>query len=146
MFAVCAESLPERDIAHALALAPLVPQRIARALPHRLAFPLTDRRHDVYGAVNKRFLSTGETGEFASENLGFGHNPGVELAPPRCLSSNRRERAVRKSVRNVVGPDEVDTECCRQQKSRLELGPKGTGSPENVVSNYLSALSDPIRV
>jgi hypothetical protein len=28
------------------------------------------------GAVNKRLLSTGETGEFASENVGFGLNPG----------------------------------------------------------------------
>jgi hypothetical protein len=28
------------------------------------------------GAVNKRNLSTGETGEFASENLGSGLNPG----------------------------------------------------------------------
>ena len=27
-------------------------------------------------AVNKRDLSTGETGEFASENVGFGLNPG----------------------------------------------------------------------
>ena len=27
-------------------------------------------------AVNKRFLSTGETGEFAGENVGFGLNPG----------------------------------------------------------------------
>jgi hypothetical protein len=26
-------------------------------------------------AVNKRVLSTGETGEFAGENLGFGLNP-----------------------------------------------------------------------
>jgi hypothetical protein len=30
----------------------------------------------LYGAVNKRNLSTGETGEFASENVGFGLNPG----------------------------------------------------------------------
>ena len=29
--------------------------------------------------------------------------------------------------------------CC-QQNRRLELGQKGTGSPENVVSNYLSAF------
>jgi len=27
------------------------------------------------GAVNKRVLSTGETGEFASENAGFDLNP-----------------------------------------------------------------------
>ena len=27
-------------------------------------------------AVNKPFLSTGEAGEFASENVGFGLNPG----------------------------------------------------------------------
>ena len=30
----------------------------------------------LYGAVNKRDLSTGETGEFATENVGSGLNPG----------------------------------------------------------------------
>jgi len=49
---------------------------------------LFDRRvrpPSLYGAVNKGFLSTGETGEFASENVGFGLNPGVELAPGETL-------------------------------------------------------------
>jgi hypothetical protein len=36
-------------------------------------------------AVNKRFLSTGETRELVPVNVGFGLNPGVELAPPRSL-------------------------------------------------------------
>jgi len=43
-------------------------------------------------AVNKPFLSTGESGEFASENAGSGLNPGVERALRRGLSSNWRER------------------------------------------------------
>jgi hypothetical protein len=32
---------------------------------------------------------------------GSASTPGVELGPPRCLSSNRRERAARKNLRNV---------------------------------------------
>src|ERR1022692_3556046 len=79
--------------------------------------------------VNKRFLSTGETGEFASGNVGFGRNPwgsaatrGVELAPPRCLSSNRRERAAGKNLRNVADTDEGDARRCCQQKQPLGVG------------------------
>jgi hypothetical protein len=41
-------------------------------------------------AVNKRDLSTGETGELAPENVGIGLNPGVEGAPPRSPVSNWR--------------------------------------------------------
>ena len=44
----------------------------------------------LYGAVNKRDLSTGETGELVPENVGIGLNPGVELAPPRNPVSNWR--------------------------------------------------------
>ena len=53
------------------------------------------------GAVNKRDLSTGETGEFASENLGVDSNPGVVCATPQDLASNWREGAARKNLRNV---------------------------------------------
>src|ERR1039458_2238221 len=56
----------------------------------------------LYGVVNKRFLSTGETGELVLENVGFGLNPGVELAPPRSLLSNRRNRPAHKNVQNVA--------------------------------------------
>jgi hypothetical protein len=45
------------------------------------------------GAVNKRDLSTGETGEFASKNAGFDLNPRVERAVPRTLLSSRRKVA-----------------------------------------------------
>ena len=38
-------------------------------------FDSRSRPPSLDGAVNKRFLSTGETGEFASENVGFGLNP-----------------------------------------------------------------------
>ena len=36
------------------------------------------------------------------ENIGFGLNPGVELAPPRSLLSNWRDRPARKNPRNVM--------------------------------------------
>ena len=41
-------------------------------------------------AVNKPFLSTGETGELVGEDVGLGLNPWVERAPPRRLVSNWR--------------------------------------------------------
>ena len=80
-------------------------------------------------AVNKRDLSTGETGEFASKNLGLGLNPGVGHAVPRCLSSNWRERAARKNLRNVGDTGEGDGGCCCQHNSGSELGQRGSGSP-----------------
>ena len=52
--------------------------------------------------VNKRDLSTRETGEFAGENVGFGLNPGVAPVGPCCLSSNRRESTAQKNPRNVA--------------------------------------------
>ena len=53
----------------------------------------------LYGAVNKRNLSSGETGEFASENLGSGLNPGgwartptkPPLQPERLAPANTFE-------------------------------------------------------
>ena len=48
----------------------------------------------LYGAVNKRFLSTRETRELVLENVGFGLNPGVELAP-RAVSFPTGETARR---------------------------------------------------
>ena len=80
-------------------------------------------------AVNKRFLSTGETEEFAGENVEFGLNPGVGRAVPQNLSSKWRERATREDVRNVGDMDEGDCPRCCQQNSRSELGQKGSGSP-----------------
>ena len=63
---------------------------------------------------------------------------GVELGPPRCLSSNRRERAARKNLRNVGDTGEGDAGRSGQQNSRSELGQKYSGSPKTMVSNYLS--------
>lgn len=54
---------------------------------------------------------------------------GVELAPPRCLSSNWRERAARESLRNVADRGERGGGCCCQQNGRFELGQKSSGSP-----------------
>ena len=62
---------------------------------------------------------------------------GVELGPPRCLSSNRRERAARKNLRNVGDTCEGDAGCCCQQNSRSELGQKGCGSP-----NWIRTIPD----
>ena len=46
------------------------------------------------GAVNKRDLSTGETGELVRENVGFGPKRGVELTP-QGVSSPAGEAARR---------------------------------------------------
>ena len=54
---------------------------------------------------------------------------GVELGPPRCLSSNRRERTARENLRNVGDTGEEDAGRCCQQNSRSELGQKCSGSP-----------------
>ena len=56
----------------------------------------------LYGAVNKRELSTGETGELAPDNVGSDLNPRVELALPRRPPSNWRDRPPRENLRNVA--------------------------------------------
>jgi hypothetical protein len=55
------------------------------------------------GAVNKRDLSTRETGEFADEKVGFGLNPGVAFGTPHDISSNQRERETRKKLAECCG-------------------------------------------
>jgi len=62
------------------------------------------------GAVNKRNLSTGETGEFAFETSGFGLNPGVELARALILPSNQRGRLTGANLWNVADMDEQHAE------------------------------------
>jgi hypothetical protein len=47
-------------------------------------------------------------------------------------------RLLHSSVENTG--EEIGGRCC-QQNRQLELGQKRTGSPENVVSNYLSGLT-----
>jgi hypothetical protein len=66
---------------------------------------------------------------------------GVELGPARYLSSNQRERATRKNVRNVADTGEVNGGRYCQRNAALELGRKGTGSPKTMVSNNLSATA-----
>ncbi len=90
--------------------------------------------------VNKRYLSTRETGEFAGENVGFGLNHGVASAAPRGLSSNRRGRAARKSLRNVGDTCEGDAERCCQQNSRSKLGQKCLGSPACIRTPFDTAI------
>ena len=88
--------------------------------------------------VNKRFLSTGETGEFVSENVGFGLNPGVELAPPRSLLSNWRERRTCKILPNVADTGNSRGRRCCQDNGPGNLVCGQYGSPQNPVSNDLS--------
>ena len=61
----------------------------------------TLRQPDLDGPVNKPDLSTGERGEFVTENLGFDLNLGVDRASPRDLSLNVIERAARENLRSV---------------------------------------------
>ena len=69
---------------------------------------------------------------------GAGLNPGVELGPPQNLSSNQRDGMARKNLRNVADTGEGTGGRCCQQNRRPRLGQKGTGSPQNPVSNGLS--------
>ena len=52
---------------------------VLSSFPRRTAqlFQRSARHPTLDGAVNKRFLSTGETGELVRGNVGFGLNPGV---------------------------------------------------------------------
>jgi hypothetical protein len=70
------------------------------------------------GAVNKRFLSTGETRELVPDNVGFGLNPGVELAPPCSLLSNWRDLRACKNLRNVADTGDCGDWRCRQDNGR----------------------------
>ena len=63
------------------------------------------------GAVNKRFLSTGE---FAGENGGATSTLAVEHGPPRSLSSNRRERVMGKTCGMLGIQIERTGGCCCQ--------------------------------
>ena len=101
--------------------------------PARCSFDPRSRAPGSYRAVNKRFLSTGETGEFASGNAGFGLNLGVAPGAPQDLSSNRREDDGSQKLRNVADTSEVDGECCCQQNSYLELGWKMQWLPKILV-------------
>jgi hypothetical protein len=94
----------------------------------------------LYEAVNKRFLSTGETGELVCGNVGFGLNPGVELAPPRGLLSNWRDRPARKNVQNVADTGAAGHRRCCQDNGRGNLVRGRYGSPQNPVTNGLSLL------
>ena len=68
-------------------------------------------------AVNKPDLTTRDTGEFASENVGFGLNPGVAPPAPKLASSNRRESKVSRNLRNVADTDDGDAgRCCQQNR------------------------------
>ena len=62
--------------------------------------------------------------------MGFCLNPGVGLATPRSLSSNRIEGVACENLRNVADTAELDSECSCQQNCYSELGQKGSGSPD----------------
>jgi hypothetical protein len=73
---VGAQTVPEPDVAHPLALAPFVMKRVPRAFPDGFAFPLGDGGHDV-------------------QNQPSGRRAGVEGFRPR---KSKRRRAVRSAV------------------------------------------------
>ena len=93
----------------------------------------------MYGAVNKRFLSTGETRELVPDNVGFGLNLGVEFAPPRRLVSNWRGRPARKNLWNVADTGNGVGRRCRQDNGRGNMVRGRYGSPQTMVSNDFSA-------
>jgi len=69
--------------------------------------------------------------------MGFGLNPAFSLAPP-ILLFHWREGAARENLRNVDDRGEVDDGSYCQQKNRVELARKSSGSPEIQFSNYFS--------
>lgn len=65
------------------------------------------------------------------ETWGSASTLGVELAPPRNLSSNQRERAARQNPRNVVDTGEVNGCRSRQENAPVELGQNPRGTPKS---------------
>jgi len=96
------------------------------------------------GPVNKRDLSTGETGEFAGENAGFGPNPGVASVAPRDLSSNRRESTARKNLRNVADTGAAAVARCCQENHGSELGWRQFGSPAWIRTTITSTNAESV--
>ena len=94
-------------------------------------------------AVNKGVLSTGETGELASENGGFGPNPGVELALPRCLSSNRRETPDAETPAQCCGNGRGERRALLSTKCGLGVGVEMYWLP-GMDSNHDSRLQRPL--
>ncbi len=56
---------------------------------------------------------------------------GVELGPPRCLSSNRRECPARKNVRNVADTGAPERRRCCQRNA-----PPGVGGERNLAPRH----------
>jgi hypothetical protein len=101
-----------------------------------IAFPFTSSSDcSIDGPLN------GETRELAPENVGLGLNPGVELAPPRRLVSNWRDRRARKNLRNVADTCQVDPSGCCQQDWRYEATEhlNGVLSEEQRIDNPFQA-------
>ena len=86
------------------------------------------------GAVNKRFLSTGETGGLVQENVGFGLNPGVDLALPRRLLSIWRDCPARENLRNVADTGDGGGHRCCQDNGPGNLARGRYGSAGRVQS------------
>jgi len=63
---------------------------------------------------------------------------GIEFVPAPCLSSNQREWTTCENLRNVANTGEGEGSRFCQANAALELGQKYVGSPEKLVSNYLS--------
>jgi hypothetical protein len=92
------------------------------------------------GAVNKRFLSTGETRELVRVNVGFDSNPRVVCVTQQDLASNWREGAARKNLRNVG-----DTRGVRKSAAVNKTRPRSWGGSvlAPFVGDYRTFLASP---
>jgi hypothetical protein len=86
----------------------------------------------LYGAANKRDLSTGETRELVPDNVGYGLNPRVERALPRRLLSNWRDRPARENLRNVADTGNGGRRRCRQDSALVSFVRGPYGSPAEI--------------
>ncbi len=79
--------------------------------------------------VNKRVLSTGETGEFGSKYVGSGLNPGVERAAPEWRVSNVREPA-----------EQIPAECLEYGEPIREASSTQTATAFGAIGRWLPGM------
>src|ERR1017187_1640782 len=85
--------------------------------------------HALNPPVNTCPALNGETRELVRDNVGFGLNHGVELAPPRRLLSNWRDCQARKHLRTVAYTDKGVSHRWCQDNGRGNLVRGRYGSP-----------------
>ena len=93
-------------------------------------------------AVNKRFLSTGETGELVRVNVGFDSNPGVVCAP-RKTSLPTGEKVLRARICGMLGIRAERAKALLSTKRALGVGAETVWLP-GMDSNHDSRLQRPL--